>query len=398
MTTNEPAKKVQMTEGIFTEELIAEMRAKTGIILRIDQGINNEEATRMAILKFADGIGDPNPLWRNEEYAKKTRFGTIIAPPSWVFSVFAGINFGWKGLGGFHSSTDAEFYKPIYRNDKITPQCQFNGFDGPKPSSFAEKVIVNKKENTYRNQNGELVAKVNWFVTRMERLKARQKGRDSAMKLPYQWSEVELKKIEADILAEEPRGATIRYWEDVQVGEKLNHITKGPLGMTDEIAFLIGGGAPIARLAAHGVMLRSYQTHPAWAYRDSDTGALEPIFSVHYNKAAAFAQGGLPLQYDIGFQRHTWQMHLLTNWMGDDGWLKRTHVEFRKFVYFSDVVRLEGTVTKKYMDDNGEPCVDIDTTAINQRDEMVMPGNGTVILPSREKKSFPIDKRQPLKK
>ena len=398
MTTNEPAKKVQMTEGIFTEELIAEMRAKTGIILRIDQGINNEEATRMAILKFADGIGDPNPLWRNEVYAKKTRFGTIIAPPSWVFSVFAGINFGWKGLGGFHSSTDAEFYKPIYRNDKITPQCQFNGFDGPKPSSFAEKVIVNKKENTYRNQNGELVAKVNWFVTRMERLKARQKGRDSAMKLPYQWSEVELKKIEADILAEEPRGATIRYWEDVQVGEKLNHITKGPLGMTDEIAFLIGGGAPIARLAAHGVMLRSYQTHPAWAYRDPDTGALEPIFSVHYNKAAAFAQGGLPLQYDIGFQRHTWQMHLLTNWMGDDGWLKRTHVEFRKFVYFSDVVRLEGTVTKKYMDDNGEPCVDIDTTAINQRDEMVMPGNGTVILPSREKKSFPIDKRQPLKK
>ena len=398
MTTNEPAKKVQMTEGIFTEELIAEMRAKTGIILRIDQGINNEEATRMAILKFADGIGDPNPLWRNEEYAKKTRFGTIIAPPSWVFSVFAGINFGWKGLGGFHSSTDAEFYKPIYRNDKITPQCQFNGFDGPKPSSFAEKVIVNKKENTYSNQNGELVAKVNWFVTRMERLKARQKGRDSAMKLPYQWSEVELKKIEADILAEEPRGATIRYWEDVQVGEKLNHITKGPLGMTDEIAFLIGGGAPIARLAAHGVMLRSYQTHPAWAYRDPDTGALEPIFSVHYNKAAAFAQGGLPLQYDIGFQRHTWQMHLLTNWMGDDGWLKRTHVEFRKFVYFSDVVRLEGTVTKKYMDDNGEPCVDIDTTAINQRDEMVMPGNGTVILPSREKKSFPIDKRQPLKK
>ena len=398
MTTNEPAKKVQMTEGIFTEELIAEMRAKTGIILRIDQGINNEEATRMAILKFADGIGDPNPLWRNEEYAKKTRFGTIIAPPSWVFSVFAGINFGWKGLGGFHSSTDAEFYKPIYRNDKITPQCQFNGFDGPKPSSFAEKVIVNKKENTYRNQNGELVAKVNWFVTRMERLKARQKGRDSAMKLPYQWSEVELKKIEADILAEEPRGATIRYWEDVQVGEKLNHITKGPLGMTDEIAFLIGGGAPIARLAAHGVMLRSYQTHPAWAYRDPDTGALEPIFSVHYNKAAAFAQGGLPLQYDIGFKRHTWQMHLLTNWMGDDGWLKRTHVEFRKFVYFSDVVRLEGTVTKKYMDDNGEPCVDIDTTAINQRDEMVMPGNGTVILPSREKKSFPIDKRQPLKK
>jgi len=34
------------------------------------------------------------------------------------FSVFAGINFGWKGLEALHSSTDAEFTKPIYRNDK----------------------------------------------------------------------------------------------------------------------------------------------------------------------------------------------------------------------------------------------------------------------------------------
>ena len=396
--TTEPTKKVNMTEGVFTDELIAEMRAKTGIILRIDQGINNEEATRMAILKFADGIGEPNPLWRNEEYAKKTRFGSIIAPPSWVFAVFAGINFGWKGLGGFHSSTDAEFYKPIYRNDKITPQCQFNGFDGPKPSSFAEKVIVNKKENTYRNQNNELIAKVNWFVTRMERLKARQKGRDSAMKLPHQWAEKELKEIEEQILAEQARGSTIRYWEDVVVGETLQPITKGPLGMTDEIAYLIGGGAPIARLAAHGVMLRNYQTHPAWAYRDPDTGALEPIFSVHYNKAAAFAQGGLPLPYDIGFQRHTWQMHLLTNWMGDDGWLKKTHVEFRRFVYFADVVRLEGKVVDKYIDDNGERCVDIETTAINQRNEMVMPGKATIILVSKESTKGPLDSRLRQKK
>ena len=90
-------------------------------------------------------------------------------------------------------------------------------------------------------------------------------------------------------------------------------------------------------------------------------------------------------------------MHLLTNWMGDDGWLKKSHVEFRKFVYFSDVVRLEGKVINKYLDDNGECCVDIETTAINQRNELVMPGNGTVILPSRDQKTFPLDKRLPAK-
>ena len=70
----------------------------------------------------------------------------------------------------------------------------------------------------------------------------------------------------------------IRYWEDVEVGEELKPVVKGPLGMTDEIAFLIGGGAPIPRLAAHGVQLRQYRRHPAWAFRDPTTHALEPIY------------------------------------------------------------------------------------------------------------------------
>ena len=38
------------------------------------------------------------------------------------------------------------------------------------------------------------------------------------------------------MLAETPRGATPRYWDDVQVGEEIDTITKGPIGLTDEIA------------------------------------------------------------------------------------------------------------------------------------------------------------------
>jgi hypothetical protein len=44
--------------------------------------INNEEATRTAIPKFAVGIGDTNPLWTDLDHASKTRYGTIVAPPS----------------------------------------------------------------------------------------------------------------------------------------------------------------------------------------------------------------------------------------------------------------------------------------------------------------------------
>jgi acyl dehydratase len=389
------SKKVKMPEAVFTEEMMAEMRRKIGTKLRIEHSINNEEATRSAIRKFADGIGDPNPLWSDAEYAGKTRYRGIVAPPSWIFSVFSGLQFGWRGLGGFHNATEANFYLPILLNDKIWPECIYTGFDGPKPSEFAERIIIDKKENSYTNQRNELIAKTKWSSIRMERAKARKKGKYSGIKLPHPWTEQELKDIEEEVLSEEIRGANPRFWEDVKVGDELKPVVKGPLGMTDEIAFLIGGGAPIPRLAAHGARLRQYQEHPAWFFRDPSTHALEPIFSVHYNKEAAYAQGGLPMQYDVGFQRHCWQIHLLTNWMGDDGWLKRSFAEYRKFVYYSDVVWVKGRVTQKYVDKDDEYCVDIKTSAVNQRGEEVMPGEATIALPSREKRAFPLSTRLP---
>ena len=93
-------------------------------------------------MKFAEGIGDPNPLWSDEEYARKTRYGSIIAPPSFVWATLAHVQFGWKGLGGFHSGCDIEFYRPIYLNDKITAECIFTGFEGPKASEFAEEMVI----------------------------------------------------------------------------------------------------------------------------------------------------------------------------------------------------------------------------------------------------------------
>lgn len=89
----------RMAEATITDEMIASMQEKVGVSLRIGHSINNEDATRLAIAKFAGGIGDTNPLWTDDEYAKQTRFGGIVAPPSWVLCCFSGLQFGWPGLG-----------------------------------------------------------------------------------------------------------------------------------------------------------------------------------------------------------------------------------------------------------------------------------------------------------
>ena len=51
-----------ITKGLaraqFTEEMLAEMRALIGTQLRTEACLNNEYATRLAIQRFCEGIGD----------------------------------------------------------------------------------------------------------------------------------------------------------------------------------------------------------------------------------------------------------------------------------------------------------------------------------------------------
>jgi hypothetical protein len=85
---------------------------------------------------------------------------------------------------------------------------------------------------------------------RFERGEMQKRASGRAVELPHPWKDEELAKIEEDVLAESPRGANPRYWDDVQVGDEIDGITKGPLGLTDFIAFIAAGAAPIPRIAA----------------------------------------------------------------------------------------------------------------------------------------------------
>jgi acyl dehydratase len=373
----------ELARGKFTDEMLANMRALIGTELRTEACLNNEYATRLAILRFCEGIGDDNPLWTDPEYATKSAFGTLIAPPSFIFACLGSVQVGWPGLGGFHAETTMEFYEPIRVGDKITARVVFDGFDGPIESNFGGRRIKDYLRQEYRNQHGELVAKFICSRMRFERSEMQKRASTrEGPQLPHPWTEEELAAIETDVLAEKPRGDNPRYWEDVNVGDEIDVITKGPIGLTDEIAFIASGAAPIPRLSAHGVALRRYRRHPKWAFRDPDTHALEPVYSVHYNDYAAKLQGA-QAAYDVGIQRTSWQVHSLTHWMGDAGKLKSLTGQYRSHVYLSDVVRLGGKVDAKETDAFGNHIVKLTTWARNQRGQECMPGTAVIALPSR---------------
>src|SRR5229473_6141522 len=207
-----------MPQAELDEEMLDAMRAKFGARLRIEHSINNDYASRIAVAKFAGGIGDINPLWTDAEYGKSSPFGGPVAPPSFVIGCFSGIQFGWPGLGSFHSESQLTFDRPIYWGDTVDAACVYDGFDGPSPSTFAGRTVTDHFTNTYTNQRGETIATIRWQVINFERGAASRQRRDRASRpeLPHTWTEAEVMEIETRILAERPRGAQPRFWEDVE--------------------------------------------------------------------------------------------------------------------------------------------------------------------------------------
>ena len=200
----------ELARGTFTDELLENMRSRIGTEIRTDGCINNEVADRMAILRFAEGIGDDNPLWTDPEYGATSVHGTLIAPPSFIFACLASVQFGWAGLGGFHAETIMTFHRPVRLGDRIAARVVFDGFDGPTESRFAGRRIKDYLRQEYSNQDGELVATFICSRVRFERTQAQKRRESRTVELPHPWTEEQLAAIEADVLAEQPRGATRR--------------------------------------------------------------------------------------------------------------------------------------------------------------------------------------------
>ncbi len=396
MAGKQNSRVARVAEATLDDTTLTDWEQRLGLELRVGQ-VFNQTVSYEAIRNFANGIGDSNPLYRDPEYASGTTYGALVAAPSWTASVFPHwVLQGLPGIHADHSASDWEFLRPIYVNDRITPKCYFVGYD-VRSSKFADKTAFEYQRFEYWNQRNELVSKGYNLLVRYERQAARGKsdagkGKYDHIAIPHPWDDEALERVDEDILAEEIRGGEPRYWEDVKVGDELKPVVKGPLGMTDMIAYC-AGAAPV-QLAAHGTQLRLYKKHPAWGFRDPELHSWEPIYAVHYLVSAAQAVGAL-YAYDVGVQRHCWLTNLLTNWMGDHGWLKRCDAQYRQFVYLSDSVWFRGKVTGKYIDEYGEYCVDIATSGVNQRGDDTIPGEATVILPSSEAGTWPVERRLP---
>jgi acyl dehydratase len=91
---------------------------------------------------------------------------------------------------------------------------------------------------------------------------------------------------------------------------------------------------------------------------------------------------GIPIPYDYGGLRESFMATVVTNWMGDAGWLWKFSCQHRKFVYTGDTNWIKARVTdKKQVDGRNE--VHLDVRVENQWGTTTSPGSAVVLLPTR---------------
>lgn len=365
--------------------------------------------------RYADQTGIDDPLYCNPEYAAKTRYGCLIGYPTFLAVVrypawhgfltgygepsrsknlgiqSGGGSFDWP-LANFLSGNAWEWF------DVIKAGTRF------KHNKTAKEVVEKKgskgrlifliTEIFHWNTHGDLLGKAEGVLIDIP-LEARHdeehRGEQMIYDRPaYKYSKAEMDKIVSDLENEERRGAEPRYWEDVNVGDKLPTVVMPPWSGHD--------------IGAYRICSRNYEINFENIYRlTRDRTEPNPItkwpysFGAEHEDALLAKYRGLPAVFDLGVQRFQIPARVLTSWMGDDGFIRRMYTTCMKPVFWGDTTWYSGEVVKKFkVTEKGEAgpggvpgeaeycAVGIKIEGKNQLGEMSTPGTARIYLPSRE--------------
>ena len=256
---------------------------------------------------------------------RKTQYGGIIALPSFLFAtsrIISGYVGGLPGMHAMWSGADWTWHKPVRRNDAISTEACLKDLIEHE-TRFAGRAVQQIYHVDFFNQHGDQVAEADSWCFRTERDHAREKGtkyKEVRAREPRRYSDAELAELYKLYAKEEVRGG-----EQALLGGR-----QGRRGAADD-----GEGADdrhrIHRLRPGlGRPLHPRQQARVEAHRRASRRRHhEPLR--HSRRAPNACTGRRTSRSRWARRARTttvpsacsWLTHHLTNWMGDDGFLRR---------------------------------------------------------------------------
>ena len=324
------------------------------------------------IQRFGDGVGDYNPLYRDENYGAQSCFASVIAPPIFIYGASLGIALAINGnIDGRRLSSSyfpmnyaggtIEFFKTIWPGDRISAAERIIDIHRKHSDRIGDFVLC-EAGIEYHNQRKELVATKTTLMARYQNL-----GGGRTIEYDREKKTQVIEESPDPLVYERERcGADTRYFEDVSIGDELPPLHKGTYTVTELFLF------------THGVVGTRRTPRAALEAEESkDLGG-----GGRYDAEHARNRRNMPGQFDWGPQRVCWVSQMATDWMGDDGTLKKMETRVRHPNVVGDTNTLFGKVAAKTAVGD-EHFVELDVYNENQAGLATVEARITVALPSR---------------
>jgi|GEM_PF-1292742 len=369
-----------MSEKDQIEHFIARSRQLNGKVVR-ERGPWNRVATADAIRHFAIGIADDNPLWNDPAYAEKTRFGRLAAPPAFLTSVLYPVLHGAPveaPLASLIAELQYEWYRPVLLGDEISASTrQLDVIDSEIDGRRGVFILA---ETLYCNGLGEAVARAKSTLVRL----AVDSGRPLLDREISRYEQDEIEAIGAAQLSEARTGAALPQPDELREGVELPPLVRGPLTVGDMICWQAGIG-PSYRPGSLGY---------SDAVKAPHSSVINPVtgwpvkHSQQHEDFLLSSQRGMPAPFDNGVMRFAWMTPLLTNWMGDNGELRRMSAKIAAPNLYGDTTWYRGLVQKVAEKSDGR-LASVRITGTNQLGQVATTGRAEVWLPYEGKVSQP---------
>jgi acyl dehydratase len=148
-------------QGAIGDAAIEAARRMIGLQLR-PEGPYLQDATADTIRNFSNGIGDLNPLYRDSEYGRTSRYAAMLAHPMFpmAYGWLGRTRWGVAGVHGFYAGNDWEMFRHVRPGDRLTCIERVVGVD-VKQSQFSGRLAIQYVQAHFMNQRDERVVASN---------------------------------------------------------------------------------------------------------------------------------------------------------------------------------------------------------------------------------------------
>lgn len=347
-----------------------------------------------------------NPIHWDEEFARNSRFGGIVAPQSFAVAMDYGHGVQPACVGripGSHLIFGGEewwFYGHRIRpGDRLFQERRFHDYKVVE-TKFAGPTMFARGDTAHTNQNGTLVARERSTSIRYLAAEAERLGMYKAQVAPIRrWTQqelLEIEKVRHEWLMSNRLGISPHFAE-VKIGDRLPRRALGPHTIasfsTEYRAFLFNVWGSYHWVAPPGVKDPWINQDPGWTEGfgfDEEAAKIDPRkrdglylgpSRGHVDTSRA-TEIGMPRAYGYGATMGAWVTDYLSFWAGNEGFVRHSRAQFRGPAFEGDVTYTDGEIIAKEADSAfGTPLVTVKLRMTNQDGGVLLDGTAEVELP-----------------